>query len=184
MLMQNRAPGLNRGFAAEQFPQLGSELWREERDAARAAIHPTDFRARGTDIDPDCVRVAKESAVRAGVAAICDFSVMDARNISNPDGVRGTIVTNPPYGERLMTMDEANRLYAAIGRAFTALAPWQVYILSSDADFERHYGKRADKVRKLYNGMIPCNLYQFFKADKPAADRRPPRAPYPKREWR
>ena len=90
----------------------------------------------------------------------------DARKIQNNEGRRGTIVTNPPYGERLGTLEEAESLYRSIGRTFQALAPWQIYVITSHDGFERLYGKRADKVRKLYNGMIPCYLYQYFKNHK------------------
>ena len=92
--------------------------------------------------------------------------VADCRRIRE-EGVRGTIVTNPPYGERIGgSTEEVERLYREMGVHFRSLAPWQVYIITSHPGFERLYGKRADKVRKLYNGMIPCYLYQFFKNDK------------------
>jgi putative N6-adenine-specific DNA methylase len=86
----------------------------------------------------------------------------DCRRIK-AEGRRGTIVTNPPYGERLGTREEVERLYRDMGRHFRSLAPWQVYVITSHEGFERFYGKKADKVRKLYNGMIPCYLYQYFK---------------------
>ena len=79
------------------------------------------------------------------------------------DGRRGTIVTNPPYGERLGTRREAEELYRRIGEHFRSLSPWQAYIITSHPSFEKFYGMRADKVRKLYNGMLPCYLYQYFK---------------------
>ena len=86
----------------------------------------------------------------------------DARKIS-AYGRRGTIVCNPPYGERLGTIKEAEQLYKEIGVHFRSLSPWQVYVITSHPGFERFYGKKADKVRKLYNGMLPCYLYQYFK---------------------
>ena len=86
----------------------------------------------------------------------------DARKIEKPDR-RGTIICNPPYGERLMTPREAEQLYREIGKNFETFYPWQIYILTSMETFERYYGRRADKIRKLYNGMIPCNLYQYYK---------------------
>ena len=86
----------------------------------------------------------------------------DARRIEKLDR-RGTVVCNPPYGERLMTPREAEELYRDMGKAFSRLSPWQIYIITSHPQFERFYGIKADKVRKLYNGMIPCNLYQYFK---------------------
>ena len=94
------------------------------------------------------------------------FFAADARKIKKPEDRRGTIVCNPPYGERLLTPKETETLYREVGKNFALLSPWQIYILSSCFDFEGLYGKRADKVRKLYNGMIPCNLYQYFKNNK------------------
>jgi putative N6-adenine-specific DNA methylase len=91
--------------------------------------------------------------------------VADARRIS-AEGRRGTIVTNPPYGERLRPEAGVDTLYRELGVHFRSLAPWQVYVITSHPEFERLYGKAADKKRKLYNGMIPCTLYQFFKNGK------------------
>ena len=90
------------------------------------------------------------------------FEIMDALDIVT-EGARGTVVTNPPYGERLMTREEAERLYRDMGRAFSRLDRWQFYILTSHEDLGRLFGRRPDKVRKLYNGMLPCKLYQFYK---------------------
>ena len=87
---------------------------------------------------------------------------VDARKIKKPDR-KGSIICNPPYGERMLEISEAEQLYREIGKTFSTFNPWQIYILSASENFERLYGRRADKVRKLYNGMIPCNLYQFFK---------------------
>ena len=87
---------------------------------------------------------------------------MDALDIDTM-GRRGTVVTNPPYGDRLLTREEADDLYRAMGQAFSRLGRWQIYILTPCETFERLYGRRADKIRKLYNGMIPCRFYQFFK---------------------
>ena len=87
---------------------------------------------------------------------------MDALDIDTL-GRRGTIVTNPPYGDRLLTVDEANDLYRAMGQAFTRLDRWQIYVITQSEEFPKLYGRRADKIRKLYNGMIPCYLYQFFR---------------------
>ena len=102
---------------------------------------------------------------RAGVADSIKIFEADARRISAP-GRRGTVVTNPPYGERLLSSAEIVPLYRSLGEHFRSLAPWQIYVISSSRDFERLYGKRADKIRKLYNGMIPCYLYQYFKNEK------------------
>lgn len=163
MMMKGIAPGLNRRFAAEQFGIVTPEAWKNARAEARAMIKTdTEFEAWGSDIDLECLEYAKANASRAGVDDIVKFFRADARRIEKPDR-RGTLVCNPPYGERLMTEDEVDRLYSQIGRNFANFDPWQMYVLTSSERFERLFGRRADKVRKLYNGMIPCNLYQYFK---------------------
>ena len=167
MIMTNRAPGLNREFSAEKFDFLNKIIWKEAREEARALIDDSNaFEAFGSDIDKNVLEFAKENAKRAGVSDRIKFFEADARKIKKPEDRRGTIVCNPPYGERLLTPKEIEVLYREVGKNFASLAPWQVYILSSCFDFEGLYGKRADKVRKLYNGMIPCNLYQYFKNNK------------------
>lgn len=162
MMMKNIAPGLNRSFAAQEYPLFPFETWESARKEAREGIIETEFRAEGSDVDPECVRIARESAKRAGVDDIVKFYVADARDIKS-DGKRGTVVTNPPYGERLMSMADTEKLYRDMGRAFGRLENWQFYVLTSHEGFEKLFGRRADKIRKLYNGMIPCKLYQFFK---------------------
>lgn len=164
MIMTKRAPGLNREFAAEKYAFLPDGIFEEARAEARANIDDsTEFEAYGSDLDEEVLQFARENAKRAGVDHKIKFFTADARKIKNTEGRRGTIVCNPPYGERMMTEREVRALYREMGKCFDALAPWQVYILSSFFDFEGAYGRRADKVRKLYNGMIPCNLYQYFK---------------------
>ncbi len=100
------------------------------------------------------------------VATMVKCFTMDARTIEKPADRRGTIVTNPPYGERLMTVPEAEQLYREMGNAFRRLDRWQMYILTPHEQFSRLFGRRADKIRKLYNGMIPCFLYQFFRQEE------------------
>ena len=163
MMMKGIAPGLNRRFAAEQFGIVTPQAWRDARSEARSMIKSdTEFEACGSDIDLECLEYAKANASRAGVDDVVKFFKADARKIEKPDR-RGTLVCNPPYGERLMTEREVERLYADIGKCFDKFDPWQMYILTSCESFQRNFGRRADKVRKLYNGMIPCNLYQYFK---------------------
>ena len=162
MMMKNIAPGARRRFAAEEFPFIPASVWKSAREEANDGIRATKFEVFATDIDPEAIALTEKNARIAGVSEIVRARVMDAREI-RAEGRRGTIVTNPPYGERLGTEREVERLYREIGEHFRSLAPWQVYIITSHPSFERLYGKRADKVRKLYNGMIPCYLYQFFK---------------------
>ncbi len=164
MMMSGQAPGLDRSFACESFAILSDgKIAREERARAFANIKQNcSFEAYGSDIDEGVLCVARENAESAGVADMIKFFRADARDIKKLPR-RGTIVCNPPYGERLMTPREAEQLYREMGKTFSSLSPWQIYVLTSAENFERCYGRRADKVRKLYNGMIPCNLYQFFK---------------------
>ena len=162
MQMRNIAPGMRRHFSAEKFPYIPEQLWRDAKEEALEGITPSDFEVYASDIDEECVKLTKDNAYRAGVLNSLKVFRQDARRISAP-GRRGTIVTNPPYGERIGTTSEVERLYRDIGVHFRSLAPWQVYVITSHDGFERLYGKKADKVKKLYNGMIPCYLYQFFK---------------------
>ena len=165
MMMRGIAPGARRSFAAEEFSFIDKAVWKRAREEAVDSEHPSDFRAYATDIDPEAVALAEKNARLAGVSDSIKIFRADARRISS-DGMRGTIVTNPPYGERLGTRGEAEALYREIGDHFRSLSPWQVYIITSHPSFERFYGRRADKVRKLYNGMLPCYLYQHFKNEK------------------
>ncbi|MCI9449207.1 MAG: class I SAM-dependent RNA methyltransferase [Clostridiales bacterium] len=163
MMMNNIAPGLNRCFAAEKFSLFPSETWTSAREEARESIiRDSVFEAYGSDIDKNCVRIAEESARRAGVEKSVRFEAVNAFDITT-ENRRGTIVTNPPYGERLLTEAEVTELYRQMGEHFKTLDKWQFYILTPNEMFPKLFGRRADKIRKLYNGMIPCFLYQFFK---------------------
>ena len=165
MLMNRVAPGKNRAFAAEAFPFIGEKFFRLAREEAREGELRSSFEVYASDIDPAAVELTIKNAKQAGVNHAIRAFRADCREIS-ASGRRGTIVTNPPYGERLMTPREVEVLYREMGAHFRSLAPWQVYVITSREGFERLYGKRADKVRKLYNGMIPCYLYQYFKNEK------------------
>lgn len=163
MMMKGIAPGLLRSFDGEEFSCLPYDSWQKAREEAKSRIKKDcRFEVWASDIDGEVLEYAKANAKRAGVADMIRIFKADARKIEKPDR-RGTIICNPPYGERLMSAQEVNELYRSIGKTFSAFAPWQIYVLTSCEDFERLYGGRADKKRKLYNGMIPCNLYQYFK---------------------
>ena len=157
---KGRAPGINRGFAAEKWRALPRDIWREEREAARAREFSGEYRIFGSDIDPKAVEISRANAERAGVADIVEFSVADAREFSRSTE-RGVIVTNPPYGERLMEKREAERLYTDFGKAFSRVKGWELCLLSSHTEFERCFGALAGKRRRLYNGMIRCELYIY-----------------------
>lgn len=168
LLMSNRAPGLYRRFAGEKFESIPYDSWEKAREEARSKINENcGFTAYASDIDPECLALAQSNADRAGVGKHIKIFNMDAVTISEhkPEGVKGSIICNPPYGERMGERAAVERLYRDMGREFKKLYPWQAYIITSCEYFEKLYGRRADKVRKLYNGMIPCNLYQYFKPD-------------------
>ena len=156
----NRAPGLMRRFAAEEWPLLERDIWRAEREAARAREYRGDYRIFASDIDPEAVALARQNAERAGVAQYIEFSVADALAFRRKtDG--GVIVTNPPYGERLLEREEAGRLYERFGEAWRGTENWQLYLLSGHPEFEQHFGQKAARRRKLYNGPIICCLYSY-----------------------
>ena len=157
----NRAPGLNRSFASENWPGFGKAVWDAEREAARSREFHGDYRIFASDIDPKAVALARENAVRAGVADLIRFSVADAARFER-ETENGVIVANPPYGERLSDKKAAEAIYAAFGAAYRALERWKLYLLSSHTEFERCFGRPADKKRKLYNGMLKCDLFLYL----------------------
>lgn len=173
MLMTNTAPGLSRTFAAEHFSFLAPSVWHTAREEA-SSVRKTDvkFEACASDIDPAAVALAESCIKNAGMERFIKVRKADALNITT-GGRRGTIVCNPPYGERLGTLKEAETLYRNMGRHFATLDAWQIYILTASENFEILYGRKADKVRKLYNGMLPCYFYQFFKKQGGAAKKHP-----------
>ncbi len=159
---KNRAPGVGRGFAAEKWPAVPNKVWRTAREAAREKEFSGEYHIYASDIDPKAVAVAKQNAARAGVAELIEFSVADAREFSRQTE-RGVIVTNPPYGERLMEKQASAELYRDFGAALRGRENWKLYLISSHTEFERSFGAEADKKRKLYNGMMKCDLHIYEK---------------------
>ena len=170
MIVSGRSPGLGRSFAGEGFAAIPKPLWAEAREEAAARIR-TDcrFEVYASDIDEDILDITYENALRAGVEDYLNIFQADARKIKREDR-KGTVVCNPPYGERMGEREEIERLYQQLGGAFRALYPWQIYVLTSSDRFDRLYGQRADKVKKLYNGMLPCYLYEYFKPAEARSD--------------
>lgn len=170
LMDMNMAPGINRSFAAEEFPAFPKTMWEDAKAQARLRQRAPVRKIFGFDIDPESLKIARNNARRAGTEHIV-FEERDVRNFVSPiEEARGTIVCNPPYGERLMDKESAFKLYEDMGKAFSKNVPnWQLYIISSDENFQKHFGRRADKARKMYNGMIKCELFQFFRKtlDKP-----------------
>ena len=168
MIAQRRAPGLLRTFDAEMWACFDAAVWRQAREDA---LGMTDGSARfpivGSDIDPACVQLSIENARKAGVSGTVFFEQADA--VKRDYGRHGVLFANPPYGERLLDLQAAEKLYGELGQAL-AKSPMKQYILSSDPLFERCFGRKADKRRKLYNGMIKCELHMYFKhSPRPSA---------------
>ncbi len=158
----NIAPGLKRTFSAEKWDCIPEKVWRDERSRAMdAIIRDSDFFAFGYDIDPECVRLSADNCVKAGIKKRIRVEKADIKDYENKAGE--ITVCNPPYGERLLEIKEAEKLYTEMGKVFFADRDHPCAVISPHEDFERFFGKRADKRRKLYNGMIKCSLYSYFR---------------------
>ncbi len=163
LMARNIAPGLNRSFAAERWAQIPREIWREERELAESLSTPApDFFAHGSDIDPIALETARENAKRAGVERQIEFRQADLKDFAFRTE-RGTLITNPPYGERLLDVQAAEQLTALMGRLFAPQKGRSYCVLSPAEDFEQTFGRRADARRKLYNGMLKCWAYMYYK---------------------
>ena len=160
----NIAPGLKRRFAAERYSFVPAAVWAEQRQKALAESKlDVGFEAFGYDIDPAAVALANANAKLAGVGDRCRFEVADVKDFApRPSSI---ILTNPPYGERLGDAAEAAALARTLGQVWQASPTAGLYAITADADFEAHFGKKAAKRRKIYNGMIPCQIYMYF--DRP-----------------
>ena len=160
MIARNRAPGLKRRFAAEAFPWMEETVWQQVRQEAQDREFHGKYRILGSDNDPKCISLSMANARKAGVAECIEFRDGDATKMSLP-GDSGIIICNPPYGQRMMEQQSAQRLYAALGRHLKFSDGWKKYIITSEPEFEHYFGRRADKKSKLYNGMIKCDYYMF-----------------------
>ena len=162
MIGMNIAPGLHRHFAFEEWNWVDSDLIRHVRARALGQIkQDIQLDILGTDIDARMVEIAKRNAEEAGVSEQIVFKQMRLQDL-HTDKINGVIVSNPPYGERLLDDDSVTKLYQEMGRTFASLKTWSKFILTSDEAFEAKFGSQADKKRKLYNGTLKVDLYQYF----------------------
>ena len=160
LIARNQAPGLRRRFAAEAFAWSDSQVWNRAREEARDKEFRGEYRILGSDNDPKCVSLSMANARKAGVGELIRFQDGDATKLPLP-AQEGILICNPPYGERMMEQQSAQRLYAALGRHLNFADGWKKYIITSEPEFEHYFGARADKKRKLYNGMIKCDYYMY-----------------------
>ena len=161
----NLAPGLRRRFAAEHFSFVPPEAWAQQRQKALEEVRKdAAFEGVGYDIDPAAVALANANAKLAGVGERCRFEVADVKDFAPAQNA--TVLTNPPYGERLGDASEAAALARTLGQVWQHSPAQGLYAITADGDFEQHFGKKAARRRKIYNGMIPCQLYMYFEQPK------------------
>ncbi|GER67879.1 RNA methyltransferase [Weizmannia acidilactici] len=162
LIGQNIAPGFNREFLSETWPWMDETVWRRAREEAEdLARYDQPLDIIGSDIDHKMVGIAQQNADEAGLTGIVRFKQMQVADFTAKEEY-GVILGNPPYGERIGERAEVEKMYRDMGRAFSKLKTWSVYILTSFENFEHVYGKKATKKRKLYNGSIRTDLYQFW----------------------
>ena len=167
LIGHNIAPGFNRDFACESFAWVDPKLAQMVRDKADSqANYDIELDIWGYDIDGKMIEVAKQNALEAGLAASVNFKQMALKDFKTTKEY-GVIVANPPYGERLSDQASVRQLYKQMGQVYQPLTTWSKYILTSDLEFETYYGQKASKRRKLYNGSLRTDLFQYWGKRKP-----------------
>lgn len=170
MIGRNIAPGLDRKFDAEKWVNMDSKYWTDARkDAFSQMDNDSKLKILAYDIDPIVLETAKDNAYNLGLEEDITFFEKDMRDIEIEDDY-GVLITNPPYGERLGEEDEIEELYKDFGDKFRDLETWSIYTITSNEDFESLYGKEADRRRKLYNGRIKVDYYQYYGPRPPRKD--------------
>ena len=160
LIAKNRAPGLRRRFAAESFAWMPESIWQAARGEAMDKEFRGSYHILGSDNDPKCISLSIANARKAGVSDCVEFKDGDATKMDLP-AQSGVLICNPPYGQRLGEQKDAQRLYQALGRHLRFADGWKKFIITSEPEFEHYFGRRADKKRKLYNGMIKCDYYMY-----------------------
>lgn len=162
MMARKIAPGLKRDFAFEDWNWVDKNLVKQARQKAEGAIDKElELDISGSDIDARLIEIAKKNALAAGVAEDIQFKQMRLQDLKT-EKTNGVILSNPPYGERLLDDEAIAKLYKEMGQTFSSLKTWSIFVLTSDEQFEARFGRLADKKRKLYNGTLKVDLYQFF----------------------
>ncbi|MDO6850056.1 class I SAM-dependent RNA methyltransferase [Priestia megaterium] len=170
LIGQNIAPGFNRDFLSEEWPWMSASIWDKAREEAEdLANYDQVLDIAGHDIDHRMVKVAEQNAFEAGLGDLIQFKQMQVRDFTTPKEY-GIIIGNPPYGERLSDRPSVEKMYAEMGEAFSKLNTWSIYMLTSHEQFEQYYGKKATKKRKLFNGFIKTDYYQYWGPRPPRND--------------
>ncbi|MEG6523669.1 THUMP domain-containing class I SAM-dependent RNA methyltransferase [Desulfotomaculum sp. 1211_IL3151] len=162
LIGHNIAPGIGRNFAAEEWPILPKEIWQAARkEALESEIRDAKLRIYGTDIDDEVLSLARYHAKQANVEDSIHFQRVPVANVRSKQKY-GFIITNPPYGQRLGELAEVRKLTEELGKTYPTLENWSCFVISAFDQFEHYFGKKADKKRKLYNGRVECNYYQYL----------------------
>lgn len=158
----NKAPGLEREFASEKWPRIPEEDWIKARDIARKKITKNKkLKIIGSDIDTKAIEIARENSKKAGVEDFIDFQVKSLKEIKITEKY-GIMITNPPYGERIGEKEEVINILKTLGEIFGSEDTWSNYIITPERNFENIYGQKASRKRKLYNGSIRVDYYQYY----------------------
>ena len=156
LIAKNRAPGLYRKFACQDWSKAAADAFKQLKEESREKEYNNEYSISGFDIDGQVLDIARENTKKAGLGQMISYREADVAALEAP--ADAIIIANPPYGERLMDIKQAQKLYAVLGQK---ISDNRAYIISSDPEFELHFGKKAEKKRKLYNGMIKCDLYMY-----------------------
>lgn len=172
LIGMNIAPGISRSFLAENFAFLNKKIWEDARTEARDLIrHDVELSIQGYDIDSSIIDAARQNAKLAGVEDKIHLQAKDVKDLSSSKKY-GFIITNPPYGERMDEKKEMPALYTQIGKTFQKLDSWSMFVITSFEDAEKYIGRKADKNRKIYNGMLKSYFYEFMGPKPPRAPRK------------
>ncbi len=161
MIGKNMAPGVNRSFVAETWPSADKEMWEQVREGARKGVNKEQFRILASDIDSWVLRTGKDNAEKAGVSDYIAFQKLPMNEFSSKKK-GGVIISNPPYGERMGEAEVVEEISKEFGQLYSNLDDWSVFVITPFKDFQKVFGKKADKNRKLYNGRIQCYYYQYL----------------------
>jgi len=168
MIGRNIAPGLNRSFASQNWPIVKDEYWKNAKTEARKKIDlNSDIRIYASDISRKAIEIAKGNAIEAGVDDCIEFFVKDIMNVREPMCPNGILITNPPYGERIGEDNDIQKIHKKLGQVFGKDKTWSSYVITSVESFEKDFGRKADRKRKLFNGDVRVDYYQYF-GDKPS----------------
>ena len=162
LIGQNIAPGFNREFASEDWKLINNKLWEQAfEEAEDLAKYDQVLDITGSDLDPKMIEIAQKNATEAGLADLIKWKQMQAKDFK-PNRPNGYLISNPPYGERIGDRDQVREAYRQVGEVMRSNPTWSSYVLTSDEKFEALYGEKATKKRKLFNGFIKVDYYQYF----------------------